>query len=110
MRLAIGLLSIVGLWGCGPHCQGVCTKMIECPELSELRAGYSVDEAFDDCVTECENALLYPGTVGSYDPLDRNTSGENIELENEQQAAEWMECVDLLTCAKLADGYCAPVY
>ncbi|MBN2798912.1 MAG: hypothetical protein JXX28_07160 [Deltaproteobacteria bacterium] len=111
MRVALGsLLALLSLGGCGPYCQSVCTKMAECPELNELRAGYSADEAFGDCLDECENALLTPGVVGDYDPMERNVSGAVIELDNEKQAATWMDCVDGMSCEKLADGYCAPVY
>lgn len=114
MRLVLGLgavLSAVLLAGCGPNCQAVCTKMAhECPELSDLRAGYSDDEAFDECVTECEGALDDPGDLSGYDPMERNTSGESMHLNNEKQAAVWMDCVDEMSCDRLADGYCAPVY
>ena len=35
-------------------------------------------------------------------------AGKSVVLENERQAAAWMDCVDQTACERLSQGYCPP--
>ena len=118
MRVA-ALLSLVGLFatGCGPNCQSTCTHVFDRSECGIARPGIEPREQITNCVSACEYALSQPGEQGSYDP-DRPNTSSGVELENERQAAAWMDCVWATApegslsgseeCRALDEGYCAP--
>ena len=113
------LLGLVGLFmaGCGPNCQSTCAHVFDESECSIARPGIDSYEQIKNCVTACEYALSQPGEIGDYDP-DRPNYSSNLELENERQAAAWMDCVWATApegsisgsdeCRALDEGYCAP--
>jgi hypothetical protein len=96
------------LAGCGANCQSACNKKYNISECAVLPPGFGdkSDQLIRECVGECERALQRPGEVGSYDPLERNTTGEAVVLENEKQAALWMDCIADSACDRIEDGYC----
>jgi hypothetical protein len=108
MRWAVAFLAVSAAWmaGCGPNCQDACLRVYGEAECNKSTPGQDWDDAYKACVIECNNALKYPGELGGYDPDERNTSGESINLENEQQAAAWMDCVLETSCERIEDGYC----
>jgi len=59
---------------------------------------------------ECESALKIPGEVGNYTPNEYTPASEPVTLENDHQAAVWMDCVAETSCEFLDGGYCAPVW
>lgn len=103
------LVSAVVLQGCGPNCQSTCRR-IYAPDECDVQIPGVPDwtEMYDDCVNDCELALGQPGEMGDYDPDERPTGGESVVLENERQAAAWMDCVEQTSCERINDGYCPP--
>ena len=113
------LLSLVGLFaaGCGPNCQSTCSHLFDPSECAIARPNQKPSQQINDCVTACEYALSQPGEVGDYDPDTPNTSS-SVELQNERQAAAWMDCVWATApegsldgsdeCRAIDEGYCAP--
>jgi len=105
----IGTLALAS--GCGPNCQSACSKAFKESECNISVPGQTQDEMFRDCVVECTNALKEPGDLcdGSecYDPDERHTSGESVELKSDKWAAVWMDCVEESACELLEEGYCA---
>ena len=93
----------------GPSCSSSCEKLY-LEECARESAGQSQNELLGNCISECEDALDKPGEVGSYDPYVRIANGRTIELENDRQAAMWMDCVAETACEKIDDGYCMPVW
>ena len=94
--------------GCGPTCQSTCSRLYYEDECGIPTPGRDTDDAFRDCVGMCQGALKHPGEMGVYDPDERLTSGESIELQNEVQAAAWMDCIEQTACDQIEDGYCEP--
>lgn len=102
--------------GCGPNCQSTCDKLF----LSEDEAlgscgiehpGKSADDERRDCIIACEDALAEAGPIpAGYNPDERQTGSQSVQLQTDEQAAAWMECVDETACEYLTDGYCAPVW
>lgn len=114
MRLALMFLPLVGLLAtaCGPTCDSTCGKIygqLADGNCNQRIPGEDPSASFDRCVDRCEAALDTPGELGDYSPRDRITSGVIPDLENEKQAAVWMDCVDELSCDLLDDGFCAPI-
>jgi len=111
MRWATAVIAAAALGeGCGPTCQSSCHHIYSPDECAVVTPGVpDWTEMYKDCVDTCQNALETPGTLGVYDPDVRNTSGESIKLENERQAAAWMDCIDQTSCERLTEGYCAPI-
>lgn len=109
-RVALVGLALAGslLVGCGPTCQSTCQKLYFEDQCGIPTPGRETDEVFRECVDECDYALARPGDLDGYDPDERQTSGETIQLVNEVQAAAWMECVDQTACEDISDGYCEP--
>ncbi len=114
--LVIGLLiGVTALTGCvGNNCQSACRRVYG-PSESEgecdIRTPGVEDwtEMYDSCLGECEFAMRQTGDLGGYDPYDRNVTGEAITLNNERQAAAWIDCVMSQNCERLDEGYCAPI-
>jgi hypothetical protein len=107
----VAALAIAALAsGCGPSCQSTCTRLWRTADGScgLVRAGISSDDGYKECVDMCENALEQTGAIGGYDPDERHTDGTTITIDNERQAAAWMDCVDETACEKINEGYCEP--
>ena len=112
MRVAASLLlvlSTVVASGCGPDCQSSCQKLYASDDggCNLPTPGRDQDEAIADCLDECEGAMQTPGNVGAFDP-NTPQSGTVAELENEKQAALWMDCIQQADCVRIADGLCQP--
>jgi hypothetical protein len=95
---------------CGPNCQSTCNRLYQENECNIQSAGASRSELVKICNDECEAALDTPGELGDYDPHVYTPKSVTTSLENDQQAAAWMDCIDVKSCELLADGYCAPVW
>ena len=113
------------LSGCGNDCQSTCTKLYgtapNCGDPSGdpdsenyfrglVTFGQTREKKMRQCMDECEGALEKPGEVGEYAPTEYTPSDVAVTLENDRQAAVWMECVESHSCENLASGYCAPVW
>lgn len=98
--------------GCGPNCQSTCNRLYSTDgdACNITRPGTSQSDLVDKCMDKCSTALEYPGEVGSYDPYSRQGSSNAFVLENEKQAAVWMDCIAATDCEDLTKGYCAPVW
>ncbi len=110
---ALLLLVPVAVVGCGYDCQSTCRRVYdesECNVAAEI-GGASSDELIRQCVDECETALRKVGSMGSYDPRTQRNPLVDEQLENERQAAEWMDCVWEADCSQLdpASGICHPI-
>ncbi len=114
--MALGAGALLVGTACGPNCQNTCEQIyVQC---NIQKAGRAQDELLRTCVDQCEAAMRISGVQGDYNPEQRRTSNAPIELENDQQAAAWMDCVwnhapDATPeqCADLdpASGFCAPI-
>jgi len=113
MRVLVGVLlgASVLAAGCGPDCQSTCQRIYSTVEggCGIQVPGRTRDESIRSCVTSCEDALVRPGQLGDYDPNTRSSNGETVTLENEKQAAAWMDCIQEADCLALDDGFCAPL-
>jgi hypothetical protein len=109
------LLSAALLGGCGPDCYSTCDKIFgdgagECNIQIPGKVGAEGrEEMINTCVTHCNSAMQHNGDIGDYSPNERASSDEDIGLENEKQAALWMDCVADMSCDNLNKNYCAPV-
>jgi hypothetical protein len=107
-----GLMSV----GCGPNCQSTCNRLYSngddygIPDCSIERGGTLTERLISDCLTACNDALANTGEVGDYRPDERHGSSTSIILENELQAAMWMDCIAETSCEDLESGYCAPIW
>jgi len=118
----ISVISCLHMTACGlagPTCQSSCSKLYLESGCNIQRAGYPAPdgqtELFNKCIDYCENALDKTGDLGDYDPYSRSGSTSAISLDNEMQAAVWMDCVDQMACDRLDTntangGYCQPVW
>lgn len=110
------LLLLVGLLvGCGPDCRSSCEKLYgdaagQCNiNVASASGDLGAEELVRNCAASCEDAMGKTGELGDYDPNVRG-SADSVTLENEVQAAVWMECIDETSCDNLGDGYCPPHY
>lgn len=110
------LVSLVALAsGCGPDCYSSCEKLFgdaadECDiRVPDKKGESGRQEMIRQCVDHCESALGNNGDIGDYTPNERASSDDDITLENEKQAALWMDCVSETSCDNLNKNYCAPV-
>ncbi|MCB9742596.1 MAG: hypothetical protein H6740_08355 [Alphaproteobacteria bacterium] len=102
---------LASLVGCGPNCQSTCNQIYGSePQCNIQRGGRDQVELIQYCLDECENALSQPGELDGYDPFTAQGRNESIDIENEKQAAVWMDCVADQACDRLTDGYCAPIW
>jgi len=116
--LALGSTALlIFLSGCGPNCQSTCQRIygngVNADAIEDCaiqRPGRTQSDLIDTCMDNCENALDQPGELGVYDPYTRTSSNQSVELENERQAAVWMECVNETDCERMGQGYCAPIW
>lgn len=102
---------LLGSAGCGPNCQEACNKLYSDNEggCAISKPNSTLEENIKECRRECETALDYVGELDGYDPDERQGTSESVTLENEKQAAVWMDCVMETVCEDLRSGYCAPL-
>lgn len=113
MRVALAAAAAAVFMGCGYDCQSTCIRIYdpaECDIAAQI-GGASDAELERQCIDECENALKNVGPMGSYDPRTQRNPLVNEVLQNERQAAEWMDCVWEADCSQLdpASGICHPI-
>jgi hypothetical protein len=105
MGISVGLVFSL-MSGCGPNCQMVCQKAFRADDCGLKVPGETNQENLvKDCILECENALKQTGDLEQYDP-NQPLSGKTFTLDNEKQAAVWMDCVDETACDLLNEGVC----
>lgn len=116
LYVAAGAIGLAALVGCGPNCQNTCDQVYSVCGIT--KTGQTTRELVQRCVTECDAAMQQAGELGDYQPEARRSSAVSIELENEVQAAAWMDCVwnhapdgTPEQCADLdpSSGFCAPI-
>ena len=100
---------------CGPDCQTTCEKLYsQGGECKFTSPGDSTGEkSFAVCNESCEEAIMRPGDAGDYNPNEKTPSSQSISLENDQQAAMWMDCIEEKSCEliKSTGGrFCAPIW
>ncbi len=113
VRISLILFSGIAfsqLLACGPDCQSTCNKLYQTYECGIERPGTTLNERVDRCMDECNLALRKPGKLGDYNPNEETPRSEDINLENDQQAAAWMDCVKNTACENLERNFCAPVW
>jgi hypothetical protein len=108
--LLAAVVAAAALAGCGPTCQSTCTKLYSTADggCGLPTPGRTFEQALDDCMDDCEYAIVRPGELGDYDPTTPIGGGQTVTLENEKQAAAWMDCVEAAACERLDDGFCPP--
>jgi hypothetical protein len=100
--------------GCGPDCRQSCERLYGSgTDQCDINAsGYDgeagAQELISDCTNTCEQAMTESGTAETYDPNSKQGSSERIEITNEAEAAEWMDCIELTSCENIKEGYCQP--
>jgi len=109
----------LGAVGCGHDCQDTCRHIYDPSECNIVKPGASAESLLNDCISECETAMDNNGELGDYTPYSHSPAFENLTLENEKQAALWIECVwdaapddgPSAGCQDLdpATGICAPI-
>lgn len=109
--LAVGSVVALGT-GCGENCQSTCGRIYDQSECGISVSGVPSKTLRDSCTVDCENALDNAGEMGSYNPYNRANPVDPPALENERQAAEWMDCVWSSDCADIdpaQGGMCSPI-
>jgi hypothetical protein len=104
------LTAMALLSGCGRNCQNSCARIYEDCQIAV--GGVSVAESMADCSQECEDALQQTGNMNGYDPRGRDLAGDAFELQNDIQAAAWMDCIWDSTCEEIdprTGGLCWPI-
>lgn len=94
--------------GCGETCNETCLRAYDEDECNVDTPGTRREDAIADCASQCRAALRQVGPVGNYNPLNSG-SLERVTLENERQAAAWMDCIADATCEQLQAGRCNPL-
>ena len=90
---AVALISLLPvLQACGENCQSTCRHVYDASECGIVVPGVGPDELIKECVSECEEAMKHVGQA-SYDPTITPAAADNIVLENEAEAAAWIDCV-----------------
>lgn len=103
-------LALAGA-GCDKNCQNTCYRLYDPSECAIHIGGVSEKDLKDQCISECTAALKSTGPMGTYDPYVPHDV-DSPELQNEKQAAEWMDCVWAATCEELepvSGGICDPI-
>jgi NAD-dependent dihydropyrimidine dehydrogenase PreA subunit len=111
----IVVLSLATAFGfvtaCGPNCQSTCRRLYTTDGCNIERPGnITSDQLIGTCMDACEGALAKPGDLGTYNPFEAPGSSTSVTLDNEMQAAIWMDCVEATACEDLGSGYCAPIW
>ncbi len=118
--LMVALIGAVGwLSGCGENCQNTCQRVYDPSECGVVLPGIEAKELIKDCASQCEFALQRTGEA-RFDPLTTPASDDSWKLENESEAAAWIDCVWQLApgegpskeCGNIdpqQGGFCAPI-
>ncbi|MGH7341712.1 MAG: hypothetical protein ACREKH_14565 [Candidatus Rokuibacteriota bacterium] len=113
MRSGAFLLAAVtlGSGGCEKSCQNTCQRVFDATECAVIIPGQNEEDLEQECTAECEEALQHAGPMGVYDPYIGDRPDQPDELENERQAAAWMECVWAVECPDLVvpGNSCHPI-
>lgn len=113
MRVAGLLVAAAALVaGCDKNCQSTCHRVYSPSECNVVVPGVTADSMEKQCNAECEEALTQAGEMGDYNPYNQRDPTENFQLQNEKQAAEWMDCVWKAECEDLdprEGGVCYPI-
>jgi len=116
---AVSLLATLFASACGGEtCQSSCLRFYEEEQCDAPPAGLSRSDAIDQCIDICQDALQVPGEpVGDdrrFDPARTAGNTEDHVLDNEQEAAAWIDCVWSFTddeCPeRLDDQYCIKIF
>ena len=109
MNVILIALSAAVLTACGPNCESACYRLYGQGGECQIDYAGSGDE-YSSCIATCEGALSTPGELNGYDPNVPDNSGDPVKVENDQQAALWMECVageQPFACQKIEEeNYC----
>ena len=111
--LTLSASALVFLSGCGPDCQSTCNQLYlekGAGGCAIERPGTSIQDRLTRCNEECQTAMDRPGEAGDYNPNEQTPRSESIELENDQMAALWMDCIEETACENLEANYCAPIW
>lgn len=113
MRTVV-VIALTGIFAsaCGPTCQNTCRRIYAQNECGITDPALDENEQIRECLSDCETALTISGELGDYDPDKRSPTNIKVILENEIQAAAWMDCVWETECDDLhpaLGGYCAPI-
>ena len=119
MRLVFALVGAAMIGGCGYNCQETCNHVYADSECKVATGQVDENTAIRECSKTCQNALSNTGDIGDYDPYVPYLGGEQPVIENQKQAALWMECVwasapdpgytDGCTLLTAEEGFCAPI-
>lgn len=113
------LLALTALTtACSPTCQTTCQRFYDETECAAGPAGIPNDDAINSCLTICQDALQVTGepvTTGDrrFDPQIISPGNISSTLENEQEAAAWMDCVASFAddeCYLLDQQYCVKIF
>lgn len=108
MRVWFALIAATAiLEGCGPTCQSSCHRLYT-GECQLATPGATPEDMYLQCMDMCEPALGVPGDLGDYDPDQRHSGSSSVTIDNERQAAAWMDCVAQTDCQRISEGYCEP--
>ena len=117
--ITVMVAAVAVLQGCGETCTTTCNHVYAESECGVIKQGSTPADLIKTCTEECENALLHAGDMGDYEPYEHHFIDDGLTLDNETQAAAWIDCVwdtapepgHQNTCDNLnpASGICAPI-
>jgi hypothetical protein len=125
MRVAVTscLLAAFSMFamGCNPTCPDTCRRFYDETQCNAAPDGFSADDAIATCTKICQDALQVTGpdvdidsSKGrAFDPSRIAPLNESITLENERDAAAWMDCVASFSddeCSLLDQQYCVKIF
>ena len=100
VAVMVAAMGASWLVGCGPACQETCFRVYDESQCGrQASGGVTAKQLIDTCASECESALRNTGGMAGYDPRQRQPGV--FVLQNERQAAAWMDCIDASTCEEL---------
>lgn len=119
LLVIVGIGAALGLTGCGESCESTCQHVYDPSECGVVLPGVTPKELIQTCVRECNTALQKTGEM-RFDPNQTLGSDDAWKLENEQEAAAWIDCVwsqapedgKTPACANIdpaEGGICAPI-
>jgi hypothetical protein len=120
-KVLISGFFATALVGCGYNCQSTCNHVYAQSECKIATGLTDENDTITACTDQCNLALGKTGDLGLYDPYTPyHGQGAPPVLENDKQAALWMECVWSTApddgysagCDNLDPtdgGYCAPI-
>jgi hypothetical protein len=112
----VALLPLLA--ACGENCQTTCTHLYDGSQCGFAVPGLTPADLIGACVSDCEAALQTAGKAG-YDPYTTSAAEDSIRLENEEEVANWIDCVwdhapegAQASCVNInpkEGGVCAPI-